>query len=188
MKELSYPLFVLALQDGTLASMHGRRVRCPTCKRSGGTAVIVRFQKRSYCPTCVPRDRTCARCRRLRDVTAFHAIATGQKPRVESYCDDCRRERALEQYHEKRRDPPPIARSKECSACGTVRPGSAFYRDGRYAGGLESVCKKCKAALWLEYVKTPGGREAFAAAQATYERKRARPNDAAAASVERGAR
>jgi hypothetical protein len=169
--EVSFPEWVYALQHET--AQHITRVEspCPTCGAGGPSARIYR-NRQHHCEYCVPMQRVCSQCGRTKHTTQFDVLVTGHQ-RVESACQDCRRDANVRRYHAAKALPHPKVSSAWCSTCERRRPIGAFYRDNRYVDGVLPGCRQCRNEQWYAYREGKGAQN-VEAARAQYEERRGR--------------
>jgi hypothetical protein len=87
-------------------------------------------------------------CGTRKPMAAFNVVrseAQGPQYWMDGYCRPCRRAYGLAQYRAALRDGNPPVTRKVCRACGRTKRAGRFARDGRYADGLLTMCKTCKA-------------------------------------------
>lgn len=143
MREISLAELALGRKEGREVESSGALHHCPRC--GAPTAVLVRFHWQLQCPECAPTTRRCARCGHTRPLGKFDVTPSTRKgPRIESDCTTCRRARGREQFARAQESDRPIVAHRVCRACGKDKPREAFDVDKRYAGGLETICQRCK--------------------------------------------
>lgn len=119
---------------------------CPHCQRQLDD-VLIRHRRTIGCRHCIPKTRQCARCERPRRLSLFDVHQSKRLGfKIDSYCVPCRRARMRDFYEAKKEAGNPAVKKKTCANCGRSKTARYFYRDGRYADGLEPNCRRCKNA------------------------------------------
>jgi hypothetical protein len=119
---------------------------CPNCRRQLDD-VLITYRRRVGCRHCIPKTRECARCEKPGRLSLFDVHPDKRLGfKIDSYCVPCRRARMRDFYEVKKEGGNPAVSKKTCASCCRTKAARYFYRDGRYAEGLEPNCRQCKNA------------------------------------------
>lgn len=98
-------------------------------------------------------EKACVQCGQVQSLDDGFYRSKRNSDGRDSYCKGCRNGRHAKWVAQHREPPRPKPTEKRCTACGEIKPLSAFWSSGK--GKRSPTCKPCKTAYHYEYIARP---------------------------------